>query len=93
MRIFLYLCNRENKETNIIKIFRNMKLIVSTKTKKTEKGTLIVQEFLDDENFKKSYEVTTIIKNSPINTQLVCKSLADYIFENFEKLSENIQVL
>ncbi len=93
MKKNVYLSIRENKEISLIKIFRNMKLIVSTKTKKIEKGTIIVQEFLDDENSKKSYEVTTIIKNSPINTQLVCKYLADYIFENFEKLAEGIQVL
>ena len=93
MRIFLYLCNRENKETNIIKFFKIMDLVVKTQTKKIQKGTLIMQEFLNDETFEKFWEVTVIIKNSPINTQRVCKYLANYIFENFEKLAENIEVL
>ncbi len=70
-----------------------MDLIVKTQTKKIQKGTLIVQEFLNAETSKNFWEVTTIIKNSPINTQRVSKYLADYIFENFEKLVENIKVL
>lgn len=83
MRIFLYLCNRENKETNIIKIFKNMTIYLRTQTKEIEKGTLRISKILEKDSQRFVYIGTFVPKNSCFG-QVIIKRFSKFSMSYLE---------